>query len=94
MQTGARKNLTLGLVAGISLIALTGVLMGQGVSQPAKSETQYFVTADSDEAHHWVREGAAIRVIGDGECKECRDKVHDHKKGDGHDHAKEAPTKK
>ena len=94
MQTSGRKNLTLGLVAGISLTALTGVLMGQGASQPVKSESQYFVTADGDEAHLWVREGAAIRVVGHGECKECMAKGHDHKEGDGHDHAKDAPTKK
>lgn len=91
MQTTNRKNLVLGLIAGAGLTAITGVLMGQGASQPVKSETQYFVTGEGDESHLWVRDGAGLRCVGHGECKAHQ---HEHKEGDGHDHGKEAPTKK
>lgn len=92
------KSLALGLAAGVGLTAFAAVLMGQGAAnQPAKSEPQYFVTADGDEgAHLWVREGTTVRVIAHGECKECAAKGHDdhdHKEGDGHDHGKPAPKK-
>lgn len=90
------KSLILGLVAGVGLTVLTGVLMGQGASQPVKSEPQYFVTPDGEGAHLWVREGMALRVVAHGECKECAAKGHDdheHKEGDGHDHGKTAPKK-
>ncbi|MBL9030256.1 MAG: hypothetical protein JNM80_00935 [Phycisphaerae bacterium] len=89
MQTN-RKNVMLGVVAGIGLTALAGILMGQGASQPVKSETQYFVTGEGDEAHLWVREGTNLRCVGHGECKAHQ---HDHKEGDGHDHGKETPKK-
>jgi len=89
MQTN-RKNVMLGIVAGIGLTALAGILMGQGASQPVKSETQYFVTGEGDEAHLWVREGTNLRCVGHGECKAHQ---HDHKEGDGHDHEKETPKK-
>ncbi|GJQ30421.1 MAG: hypothetical protein HBSAPP03_23050 [Phycisphaerae bacterium] len=89
MQTN-RKNVMLGIVAGIGLTALAGILMGQGASQPVKSETQYFVTGEGDEAHLWVREGTNLRCVGHGECKAHQ---HDHKEGDGHDHGKETPKK-
>jgi hypothetical protein len=95
-STPRSKSLFVGLAAGVGLTALAGVLMGQGASQPVKSEAQYFVTADGDEAHLWVREGTSIRVVAHGECKECAAKGHDdhdHKEGDGHDHAKPAPKK-
>ena len=93
-----RNSVLMGLIAGASLTALAGVLMGQGASQPVKSEAQYFVPSDGDEAHLWVREGVAIRVVGHGACKECAAKGHDHKDGDhkdgdGHDHDKPAPKK-
>ncbi len=93
------KSVLLGLAAGVGLSALAAVMMGQGASQPVKSESQYFVTSDGDEAHLWVREGVSIRVVGHGACKECAAKGHDHgdkahkegekehKEGDGHDHA-------
>lgn len=96
-STPRSKSLFVGLAAGVGLTALAAVMMGQGASQPVKSEPQYFVTADGgDTAHLWVREGTSIRVVAHGECKECAAKGHDdhdHKEGDGHDHAKPAPKK-
>ena len=90
MQVPNRKNLILGLTAGVGLTALVGALMGQGASQPVKSETQYFVTGEADEAHLWVREGTDLRCVGHGECAAHQ---HDHQEGDGHDHGKETPTR-
>ncbi len=92
------RGLLVGLSGGVTLTALAAILMGQGANQPVRSEPQYFVTADGDEAHLWVREGTAIRVVGHGACKECAEKGHDHKEGehkegDGHDHGKPAPKK-
>lgn len=90
----APRSTLLTLAAGFGLAALAGLMMGQGASQPVKSEPQYFVTADGEGAHLWVREGAALRVVAHGECKECKTKGHDdHKDGDGHDHKKDAPAK-
>lgn len=83
-----RKGLIVGLASGVALTAFAAILMGQGASQPVKSETQYFVTGEGDEAHLWVKEGTNLRCVGHGECK-----AHDHKDGDKHDHAKEAPKK-
>lgn len=93
MQTSNRTNLSIGLGAGAALTVLAGVLMGQGASQPVRSEPQYFVTADGEGAHLWVREGANLRVVGHGECKECAAEGHDHKGGDGHDHPPAGPKK-
>lgn len=95
-STPRSKSLFLGLAAGVALTALAGVLMGQGAGQPVKSEPQYFVTADGEEAHLWVREGVSLRVVGHGACKECAAKGHahedgDHKESDGHDHGKGTP---
>ncbi|MFN0133819.1 MAG: hypothetical protein ACKVW3_14970 [Phycisphaerales bacterium] len=90
------KSMLLGLAAGVGATALAAVMMGQGASQPVKSEPQYFVTPDGEGAHLWVREGTALRVVAHGECKECKAKGkddHDHKEGDGHDHGKPAPKK-
>ena len=90
------KPVFAGFTAGIALTALAGILMGQGASQPVKSEPQYFVTPDGEGAHLWVREGSTLRVVAHGECKECAAKGHDdhdHKEGDGHDHSKDAPKK-
>ncbi|MGD9789168.1 MAG: hypothetical protein AB7Q00_07190 [Phycisphaerales bacterium] len=96
-QTTPRsKSMFFCLAAGVGLTALVAVMMGQGASQPVKSEPQYFVTADGEGAHLWVREGTALRVVAHGECKECKAKGHDdhdHKEGDGHDHGKPAPKK-
>ena len=39
MQTN-RKNVMLGVVAGVGLTRHAGMLMGQGASQPVKYETQ------------------------------------------------------
>ncbi len=93
MQNKNSKNLIVGLIAGAAAMAFAGLLMGQGASQPVKSEPQYFVTADGEGAHLWVREGVNLRVVAHGKCKECEDHGHDdHKEGDGHDHGK-APGK-
>lgn len=101
-STARSKSMLLGLAAGISLTAFAAILMGQGASQPVKSAAEYFVTADGEEAHLWVREGTTLRVVGHGECKECKEKGHGdhddhgkegHKEGDGHDNAKPAPKK-
>ncbi|NUQ52544.1 MAG: hypothetical protein HUU19_07590 [Phycisphaerales bacterium] len=97
MQTN-RKNVMLGIVAGVGLTAIAGILMGQGASQPVKSETQYFVTGEGDHAHLWVREGTNLRVVGHGACTKCpwdegEHGAGGHKEGDGHDHEKETPKK-
>ncbi|MGH7130517.1 MAG: hypothetical protein ACREJO_01020 [Phycisphaerales bacterium] len=85
-----RKHLFSGLAIGVGLTAIAGILMGQSASQPIKSAAEYYVTADGEGAHLWVREGVNLRVVGHGECKECKEKGHDHKDGDGHDHGKPA----
>ncbi len=93
------KSLFVGIAAGIGLTAAAAILMGQGASQPVKSAAEYYVTADGEGAHLWVREGTTLRAVGHGECKECAAKGHDdhgkgdHKEADGHDHAKPAPKK-
>ncbi|MEK6703914.1 MAG: hypothetical protein AABZ53_16770 [Planctomycetota bacterium] len=98
MNQSRSRSLFVGLSAGVALTAFAAVLMGQSASQPVKSEPQYFVTADGEGAHLWVREGLALRVVAHGACKECAEKGHDHKdagqkEGDGHDHAKPATKK-
>jgi len=93
MKIRNSKQVLVGLVAGVALTSFAAVLMGQAANQPVRSEAQYFVTADGEGAHLWVREGMTLRVVGHGECKECSAKGHDdHKDGDGHDHDK--PAKK
>ncbi len=97
-STPRSKSLFVGLAAGVGLTALAAVMMGQGASQPVKSEPQYFVTAEGDNAHLWVREGTTLRAVGHGQCTKCPwdeggHKDGDHKEGDGHDHAKPAPKK-
>lgn len=94
--SGRSRSMLAGIGVGAGLTALVAVMMGQAASQPVKSEPQYFVTADGEGAHLWVREGTALRVVSHGECKECKAKGHDghdHKDGDGHDHKKDAPGK-
>ena len=93
MQTSHRTSLFAGLAAGAAVATFAAVLMGQGASQPVKSDPQYFVTAEGDNAHLWVREGANLRVVGHGECKNCpMHKNHDHAghDHDGHDHKEPA----
>ncbi len=36
------------VVAGVGIVAFAGILVGKGASQPVKSETQSFVTADGE----------------------------------------------
>ena len=94
MKSPNRSSIVLGLVAGAALTVAAAAMMGQGAAQGGPADTQYFVTADGEGAHLWVREGTALRVVGHGECKECKAKGHDdHKGGDGHDHTKDAPKK-
>lgn len=84
------RSLAIGLLAGASLTATAALLMGQGANQPVKSEAQYFVTAEGDNAHLWVREGTNLRVVGHGQCTKC---PLDHNDDHGHDHGKSAPKK-
>jgi len=90
-----RKSALLGLTVGVGLVTFAGLLMGQGASQPVKSAPQFFVTADGEGAHLWVREGSALRVVGHGVCKECTaaSHSHGHNDGEGHDHGKDASKK-
>lgn len=95
MNQSKSKGLSIGLSAGVSLTAVAAIMMGQGANQPVKSATEYYVTADGEGAHLWVREGSTLRVVGHGECKECAAKGHgDHDHKDGHDHGKETPKTK
>jgi hypothetical protein len=83
------KTLFAGLSAGVALTALAAVMMGQGASQPVKSDQQYFVTAEGGKAHLWLREGTTLRAVGHGECTECPDNGNDghkHMEGGGHEH--------
>lgn len=95
MNLPEHHSLFLGLAGGVVLTVTSAVLMGQGASTPVKSDTQYFVTGESDAAHLWVREGTNLRCVGHGECaahKHGEDDGHDHQEGDGHDHGA-APKK-
>lgn len=75
------KSVLAGLTSGVGIVTLAAIMMGQGASQPVRSEPQYFVTADGEGAHLWVREGTDLRVVAHGECKECKAEGHD-----DHDH--------
>lgn len=90
MQLSRSKHLLAGIGAGVLLTVSTAVLMGQSANQPVKSEVQYFVTGEGDNAHLWVREGTNLRVVGHGQCEKC---PWDHKEGDGHNHGAPAPKK-
>ncbi|TWT45863.1 hypothetical protein RAS1_22980 [Phycisphaerae bacterium RAS1] len=84
MNGSNRKGILIGLILGVATTGFVGTLMAQQAAQPVKSETQYFVTGEGDDAHLWVREGTNLRCVGHGECK-----THgDHK---DHDHGKEKP---
>lgn len=93
MSQSRSKSLFVGLASGVALTAIAAILMGQGANQPVKSEPQYFVTAEGDNAHLWVREGTTLRVVGHGQCTKCPWDEGDHKEGDGHDHKKPANGK-
>lgn len=85
MKTNGKVLLTV-LVVGIAAASIAGSLMAQtGQATPPRSEPQYFVTGEGDEAHLWVREGTKLRCLGHGECKAHAG----HKHGDGHDHDKD-----
>ncbi len=75
------------ILGGLTLVATAAMFASQGASEAVKSPPEYFVTAEGDNAHLWVREGTSLRVVGHGTCKDCPlDADHDHKEGDGHDH--------
>lgn len=96
-QSAPRSRSTIvGLAIGLGITAFAGLLMGQGANQPVRSEPQYFVTADGEGAHLWVREGTTLRVVSHGACKECAGEgadEHGHAEGDGHDHGTPAIKK-
>lgn len=83
-------TLSTSVIAGLALLTGTAAFAVQGASEPVKSAPEYFVTAEGDAAHLWVREGMNLRVVGHGACKDCP--LHKlpagHKDGDGHDHGK------
>lgn len=96
MKSPNRSSIVLGLVAGAALTTAVAAMMGQGAAQRGPADTQYFVTADDGEAHLWLREGNTLKMVAHGACAECKAKGaedhdgHDHKEGDGHEHAKPA----
>lgn len=82
-------TLTNSILAGIAFVSAATLVTTQGASEPVRSAPEYFVTADGDNAHLWVREGNSLRVVGHGICKDCRFNADDeHQDGDGHDHGK------
>lgn len=86
-------NLTNSVLGGLALVSSAAFFTTQGASEPVKSAPEYFVTAEGDNAHLWVREGNGLRVVGHGMCKDCPlDAEGEHKEGDGHDHGQ--PAKK
>ena len=81
-------------LGGLALFATAAIFTTQGASEPVKSAPEYFVTAEGDSAHLWVREGTSLRVVGHGTCKDCPlGEGHEHKEGDGHDHPKPGTKK-
>lgn len=87
-------TITATTLGGLALVATAAILTNQSDSEPVKSAPEYFVTAEGDNAHLWVREGTNLRVVGHGACKDCPlDEDHEHKEGDGHDHAKPGTKK-
>jgi hypothetical protein len=85
MYRANRKGILVGLILGVASTGFVGSLLAQPAAQPVKSETEYFVTGEGDDAHLWVREGTNLRCVGHGECKA-------HGDHEGHDHGKE-PSK-
>ncbi len=87
MKTTNGKVLAI-VIIGIAATCIGGSLMAQtGQSPPARTEPQYFVTGEGDEAHLWVREGTKLRCLGHGECKAHAG----HKDGHGHDKDHDKP---
>ena len=87
-------TITTTTLGGLALIATAALFTNQGASEPVKSTPEYFVTAEGDSAHLWVREGTTLRVVGHGTCKDCPlEEGHEHEEGDGHDHAKPGAKK-
>lgn len=85
-------TLSTSIFGGLALFSAAALFTTQGASEPVKSAPEYFVTAEGDNAHLWVREGNGLRVVGHGTCKNCPlDAEGDHKEGDGHDHGKPSP---
>lgn len=85
------SNSILGMLA---LASTTALFSTQGASEPVKSAPEFFVTADDNNAHLWVREGNSLRVVGHGLCKNCPLEAEaEHEEGDGHDHAKPGARK-
>lgn len=82
-------NISTSILGGLALVSTAALFAPQGASEPIKSAPEYFVTAEGDNAHLWVREGTNLRVVGHGSCKNCpRDGEGGHTEGDGHDHGK------
>jgi len=82
-------NLSTVILGSIALASTGAFLTTQGASEPVRSAPEYFVTAEGDNAHLWVREGNNLRVVGHGTCKSCPlDAEGAHGHGDGHDHEK------
>jgi hypothetical protein len=82
-------------ILGVLALASTAALFTtQGASEPVKSAPEFFVTAEGDNAHLWVREGNALRVVGHGVCKDCPlDAAAEHEEHDGHDHGEPGAKK-
>lgn len=87
-------TLSKSILGGLALASTAALVTTQGASEPVKSAPEYFVTAEGDNAHLWVREGNGLRVVGHGMCKDCPlDAEGEHKEGDGHDHGKPGAKK-
>ena len=77
------------ILGGLALASTAALFTTQGASEPVKSAPEFFVTAEGDNAHLWVREGSGLRIVGHGKCQNCPLGVGgEHKEGDGHDHGK------
>jgi len=90
MHQSKSKSIFVGIAIGVAMTGLAALMMGQAANQPVKSPAEYFVTADGEGAHLWVREGVTLRVVGHGKCAECTAEDHDDHK---HDHDKPATKK-
>lgn len=89
MKNPNRSSVIVGVALGVGLTSVAA-LMGVSDAQRTPAETQYFVTAEDDVAHLWLREGNTLTMVAHGTCKDCaanRKEEHEHKEGDGHGHA-------